>query len=185
MPKKNEMTLTKLKQSLSEIGDTDLKKLICHIYKNCDMAEEMINVAILGSDYEEKLLERYKENMNKVFFPTDIMRAGFSLSWAKSLISEFKKICTKAEYLLDLQLYYVECGTSFTNTYGDIDMKFYDSMCRVYHSVIQAVNNHKDDGLYQKFEERLYSIVEETKGIGWGYHDYVFEQFFSIPWRAE
>jgi len=182
---KKEMTLTDLKRYLSNIDDTEIKKLICHIYKNSEMAEKMINVLILGSEYEEKLLNQYKEKMYKVFFPNDIMRAGFSLSWAKSLIGEFKKICTETEYVLDLQLYYVECGTDFTNTFGGIDMKFYDSMCSVYHTVIQAVNNHENDHLYQKFEGRLYSIVKETEGIGWGYHDYVSEQFFSISWREE
>lgn len=185
MPMKKEMTLTELKRNLSNIDETEIKKLLCNIYKNSEIAEKMINVFILGSDYEEKLLDQYKEKMYKVFFPNDIMRAGFSLSWAKSLIGEFKKICTEKEYILDLQLYYVECGTDFTNTFGDIDMKFYDSMCSVYHTVIQAVNNHEDDHLYQQFEGRLYSIVKETGGIGWGYHDYVSEQFFSIPWREE
>lgn len=184
MPVKKEMTMNELKRHLSNINDLELKKLLCHLYKNSDTAEKIINVAILGSDYEEKLLKQYKEKMYKVFFPNDIMRCGFSLSWAKSLITEFKKSSSTDENLLDLQLYYVECGTDFTNTFGDIDMKFYDSMCSVYHTVVQAVNKHKNDSLYKQFEDRLYGIVEDTKGMGWGFHDYVAAQFFSIPWRG-
>lgn len=108
-----------------------------------------------------------------------------SVFLAKSLISEFKKIVTTNENILDLQLYYVECGTAFTNTFGDIEMKFYDSMCSVYHRVVQAVNKHETDDLYRKFKERLYSIVCDTRNIGWGFHDYVTELFYSIPWREE
>lgn len=182
MPMKKEMTLTDLKKKLSEMDYTELQKMICNIYKNSDMAEKMINVAILGSDYKEKLLKQYKEKMDNVFFPNDIVRTGFSLSWAKSLIGEFKKICQRQEYILDLQLYYVECGTDFTNTFGDIDMKFYDSLCSVYHTVIQAVMTCEDSSLYQQFADRLYSVVKGSEGIGWGYHDYVAEEFFSIPW---
>lgn len=185
MPMKKEMTLTELKKHLSNVSAAELKKLLCHLYKNSDIAEKMINLAVLGSDYEENLLEQYKEKMYKVFFPNDIVRTGFSLSGAKSLIGEFKKIGVTDEHILDLQLYYVESGTDFTNTFGDIDMKFYDSMCSVYHMVVQAVNKYENDSLYQKFEDRLYRIVNETRGIGWGFHDYVSEQFLSILWREE
>lgn len=185
MPKKKEMTINDLKKHLTEFNETELKKLLCHLYKNSDLAEKMINVFILGSVYEEKLLEQYKEKMYGVFFPDNIVRSGFSLSWAKSLISEFKKIVTSNEKILDLQLYYVECGTDFTNTFGDIDMKFYDSMCSVYHTVVQAVNKHENDDLYLKFKDRLYSIVYDTRNMGWGFHDYVSEVFNCIPWRAE
>lgn len=81
---------------------------------------------------------------------------------------------------IGLQLYYVECGTDFTNKFGDIDMKFYDSMCSVYCTVVQAINKYENESLYQKFEKRLHNIVNETGGIGWGFHDYVSEQFYSI-----
>lgn len=183
MPKKKEMTMNELKKYLTELDEAELKRLLCHLYKNSDLAEKMINVSILGSDYEKRLLEQYKEKMYGVFFPNDIVRAGFSLSWAKSLISEFKKVGTSNENIVDLQLYYVECGTDFTNTFGDIDMKFYDSMCSVYHMVVQAVNKYGTDDLYRKLEDRLYSVVYDTRNIGWGFHDYVSELFYSIPWR--
>lgn len=185
MPMKKEMTLTELKKNLSSVSNTELIKILCHLYKNSDIAEKMINVAILGSDYEKRLLEQYKEKMDERFFPNDIVRTGFSLSWTKSLIGEFKKICTTDEHILDLQLYFVECGTDFTNTYGDINMKFYDSMCSVYHTVVEAVNKHENDYLYRKFEDRLYSIVKESRHIGWGFHDYVADQFLNIQWREE
>mgnify|MGYP000896865649 CR=1 FL=1 len=182
---KKDMTLTELKKRISEIDHAELKKLVCNLYKNSDMAEKMINAAILGDSYKERLLEQYKDKMFAVFFPKDIIRSGFSLSKAKSLISEFKNICSETEYILDLQLYYVECGTEFTNTFGDIDINFYNSMCKVYHTVIQAVNTQENDRLYQKFADRLYSIVTETDEIGWGYHDYVTDEFYNILWLEE
>lgn len=185
MPMKKEMTMIELKKHLSELNDSELKKLLCQVYKNSDAAEKMINVILLGSEYEEKLLVQYKEKMYKVFFPKDIVRVGFSLSWAKSLISEFKKIGAGHKHILDLQLYYVECGTEFTNTFGDIDMKFYDSMCSVYDTVVQAVNKYENESLYLKFKDRLINIVNETAGLGWGFHDFVFHQYNIIVWRKD
>lgn len=84
-----------------------------------------------------------------------------------------------------MQLYYVECGTEFTNTFGDIDMKFYDSLCRVYHGVTAAVAECSTDRLYQRFGERLKSVVHDSAGIGWGYHDYLVEEYHTIPWMED
>lgn len=76
----------------------------------------------------------------------------------------------------------MECGTEFTNTFGDIDMKFYNSLCSVYHAVINAVFNQKENTMFQKFADRLYGVVYDSRGIGWGYHDYVAEEYYRLPW---
>ena len=179
------MSVPELKKRLSAVDNKDKDKLLCLLYKNCDMAEKIINLQLLDEDYAEKLVEEYKEKIYERFFPKDIMRAGFSLAWVKSVITEFKKICQIEEYLLDLKLYYVECGTEFTNTFGDIDMKFYNSLCSVYHEVVSAVTSCSDDRLYRKFEDRLRCVAYEADGIGWGFYDYLVEEYYSIPWVKE
>lgn len=174
-----EMTVTELKKQLSNKNDKELIKLLCQVYKGSDVAKKLLNMTLSGSEYEEKLVEQYKEKIYKEFFAGD----GPTLSKAKAFISEFKKTGGRQEYVLDLQLYYVECGTEFTNQYGDIDERFYDSLCSVYRTVILAVS--KQEELYQKFSDRLYRIVQDTGGIGWGFHDYLADEFYSIPWLQE
>ena len=75
-------------------------------------------------------------------------------------------------------LFYVEVGTKFTNTYGDIDSAFYGSMMTMYEKVTDACN--KDEALFDTIKGRLYEVVEETEGLGWGYHDYVYDCYYSI-----
>lgn len=182
---KKEMSAAELKKKMSEMDKKDMDKMLLLLYKNCDMAEKIINLYLLDETYADRLLEEYKEKMYKRFFPEDIMRVGFSLSWAKSVLTEFKRICKKEEFLLDLQLYYVECGTEFTNSFGDIDMKFYDSLCSVYHGVTVAIANCPTDQLYQRFGERLKCLLCNSDGIGWGFHDYLVQEYYSIPWVRE
>ncbi|HHY74279.1 MAG TPA: hypothetical protein GX497_13855 [Bacillus bacterium] len=105
------------------------------------------------------------------------------LSEARNAIANFKKITGDQLRTLDLMLFYVEVGTEFTNTYGDIDGKFYDSMVSMYNKVI--IECDKDENLFKIFRDRLYAVVEESDGIGWGYHDDLCELYYSLEWLED
>jgi hypothetical protein len=102
------------------------------------------------------------------------------LGEAKNAILNFKKLSSDDHKTLDLMLYYVELGTQFTNTYGDIDAKFYDSMVSMYNKVVNECN--KNEKFYNIFKDRLYSIVLETEGIGWGYNYSICDIYYSLDW---
>ncbi len=143
----------------------------------------MINAEFGGEDYLVELLDDYKQKMHDVFFPHSL-RATFSIKNAKKLISDFKKVGDVIT-TLDLMLYYVECGTEFTNEYGDIDEQFYDSLCSVFAKFVYQLNSQPDDMAYQKFKTRINSLVHNSSDIGWGYGDYIFSTAFEIEWIEE
>ena len=87
-------------------------------------------------------------------------------------------------HYIDLQLYYIECGVEFTNTYGDIDEPFYNSMERMYRDVINALNTLSDDSMTQMFYDRLKAIVEDTSDIGWLFHDGLRDTFSELAYRS-
>lgn len=105
------------------------------------------------------------------------------LSEAKNAISKFKKLSSDDLKTLDLMIYYVEVGTKFTNTYGDIDEKFYGSMVSMYRKVVDACD--QDEKIYDIFADRLYAIVEESEGTGWGYHEALDNLYYSMEWSWE
>ena len=113
MPEK--MKITELKKALADMERKDIDKLICDLYKKDNLAESIISSLLLGDKYQAQLLDEYKEKMESIYFPDNLSR-GFSQTAAKKLISEYKKISANQHYILDLMLYYVECGTEFTNT---------------------------------------------------------------------
>ncbi|MEG0472699.1 MAG: hypothetical protein RR588_10225 [Solibacillus sp.] len=73
--------------------------------------------------------------------------------------------------------------TVFTNTYGDIDGPFYDSMISMYGKVTDACD--KDEELFHTLNDRLYDVVEKTEGFDWGYHDCLCDCYYSIEWLVD
>ena len=65
-------------------------------------------------------------------------------------------------------LLYVEQGVKFTKTYGDIDENFYMSMEGMYEKALESINEY---GFKETFQKRCKKIVENTSGMGWGFHD--------------
>ena len=41
------------------------------------------------------------------------------------------------------------------------------------------------DEIHDIFADRLYEIVEESEGIGWGYHDTLNNLYYSMEWSWE
>lgn len=64
--------------------------------------------------------------------------------------------------------------------YGDINERFYNVVCTAFHDVIKAVAEDRE--LFEKWDSRLSSIVHDSDGIGWGFHDYLVEEYYGIPW---
>lgn len=65
-------------------------------------------------------------------------------------------------------LFYVKKGVQFTNSYGDIDGSFYTSMEGMYEQTVKYIVDSK---LVSEFIKRCQSVVKDTNGIGWGFHN--------------
>ena len=178
------LTVAQLKKQLKEFSQDELIYLVCHLYKSIPEAADYINAEMGDQEYVAQLLEDAKKKVRKEFFPA----RGFgrlSLSTAKQAISSFKKVCQDPNMIIDLQLYYVECGVEFTNTYGDINESFYSSMESMYWTVIEAINKSDDRQFYETFADRLKAVIEETEGIGWGFYDGLCDSYYSLRWIEE
>src|SRR5512147_375445 len=82
-----------------------------------------------AGDQAQVVLADYKQEIIYCFFgergiSNDLPR----LRDARRLIRDYRKATKDAVGTLDLMLHYVEVGTEFTNTYGDIDEPFYNSL---------------------------------------------------------
>lgn len=49
--------------------------------------------------------------------------------------------------------------------------------------MISAVTGNKE--LFEKWGGRIAGIVHDSDGIRWGLHDYLVEEYYSIPWLEE
>lgn len=73
-------------------------------------------------------------------------------------------------------VFYVENGVNYTDYYGDINEQFYLSMESMYERAVKFII---DNNLEVTFKERCLKIVNDTTGMGWGFHDQLCETYYS------
>ena len=128
-------------------------------------------------DQVDAILTDYKQEIEYCFFgKRDIPEESPRLRDARRLIREYRKATKDAFGTLDLMLHYVETGTELTNTYGDIDEPFYNSLESMLNEFCEGIFNSSDpEQAYDQFDNRLVDLKIAVFGIGWGYGDAVQE----------
>ncbi|RDI41643.1 DUF6155 family protein [Falsibacillus pallidus] len=176
------MKITDLKKQLKDLNQKELITLIADLYKLNSEVKDYLSSKFSGEEAHIELHEKARLQIRNEFFP-DRGHGKLRLTEAKKAISTFKKLVGDPARTLDLMLYYVELGTEFTNTFGDIDMTFYNSLVSMYDKA--AVECDKDVALVEAFHDRFYRLVRESEGIGWGYSMAIEEIYYSMGWDEE
>jgi hypothetical protein len=171
------MKLKDLKQYLGTSSREQLIAEIAEMFSKIDAVRDYYQ-SKLNLGYSAEVSEKYKSIIKHEFFPA----RGFGrarLSVARKAVSDYKKVSASKFGAADIMLYYVEMGVQFTNTYGDIDEAFYNSMESMYERAVKYIVQH---GMQRQFEERCRRIVTDTSDIGWGFHDglsCIYEEHFK------
>ncbi|NMM63079.1 hypothetical protein HBE96_10275 [Clostridium sp. P21] len=172
---------TEVKNILKEKSREELLELLIESYKTIPLLKEYISVKYGSQDNIEKIFEAYKNKIYNVFFPKN-MKIQFKISDAKKAVNEFKKLFSNEKLTIELMLYYVEISIEFTNTYGDINEAFYNSVAAMYEAVVSAINKQDDSEICNNFKERLKAVVDDTNGMGWDFHDELSDICWEIKW---
>ncbi|GAB4214825.1 MAG: hypothetical protein OHK0012_13620 [Synechococcales cyanobacterium] len=162
----NSPTFTALKQYLKNCSKEDLTNDISELFKRFDLVRDYYQIK-LSPQEETQVSAKYKRIIENEFFPTRGLGKA-KLSVVKKAVTEYRKICETPFAVADIMLFYVEQGVKYTNTYGDINEPFYNSMEHMYEKAVEWIIKHE---LQDIFGARCWKIVEETSGIGWGFHD--------------
>ena len=99
------LTEKALIKKLDAMSREELVKIISDLFKTNKSVEARLNLMILGDEYGNMLLEKYKKQLYKIFYPTNIVRTGFSLERAQMVLSDFADICGNGRWYGDLALY--------------------------------------------------------------------------------
>ena len=165
------VTLTDLKRHLAQRSHDELVSDIADLFTRLDAVKDYYALRLTGPS--EDLIAGYKATIRNEFFPT----RGYGkmrLAVARKAITDYKKLAPPPASLADLMLYYVEIGVQFTDTYGDINTPFYSSMETMYEHAARLIAAH---GLRDEFEARCKDIVDDTRNIGWGFHDALADSY--------
>jgi len=164
------LKITDLKKHLKNRNEEELIQEILTLTKNFNMVKEYYNLMI-NPEAEKETLEKYKKIVENEFLPErGFGKMGYSV--VKEAIKEFQKISNLEENIAELMLFYAEIGLAFTNTYGDIDKKFYNNIEKAYDNALDYIFKN---GLENIFKEKASEIQYAASGIGWGFGDYIDE----------
>lgn len=162
------LTITDIKKSLKSYDKEALVSMLIDCYKQSREVKNYIHVLLNPEEAIKELYQTAKNQISNEFFP-DRGFGKMRLAVAKKAISDYKKLSNDEASTIDLMIYYVEVGVEFTNTYGDINDSFYNSMVTMYSNAIDKLMDKPI--LFIQYKQRLQSIVHNTRGIGWGFHD--------------
>ena len=174
--KPKSMTWTQVKKQIQGFSQAGLLDLIHQMYNANDLNKAFLMArfqpeATLGSTE----LEAMKKQIHRYMCRRHTTAYNYYLvpkyGPARKIITEYKK--TKDVLgTLDLMLAYVEAGNKFTQTYGDIDARFYDSVCAMLDAFAKLFRQ-SPEAYMPHFQERLRQLSRKSAGIGWGYSDHV------------
>jgi hypothetical protein len=166
-------TLTELKKQLRKKTPNELVEEIAHPYKKFSHVKEFYQTSFFNDD--TTVLEKYKKIVSSEFLGSG--RSIFPkmrIAVARKAVTDYKKVSCSNVGIADIMLSYVEGGVECTNAYGDIDEPFYNSLESMHASALEFMQ--KED-LLAEFTPRLRKVVDNTKDIGWGFHDGLVDLF--------
>lgn len=125
-------------------------------------------------------IEAYRQRVKDAFFPARFHEGLPTLWEGQRAVSDYRKLTGDIAGTLDLMLTYVEAGTRFTNTYGDIDESFYESLEAMLDDFADLLLAHPELYTEKGIPQRLVLLEREVYGIGWGYGDYASDLIGEI-----
>lgn len=95
---------------------------------------------------------------------------------AKKAIADYSKAAGEPIGLLELMIFFVETGTSFTVNCGDMYEEFYLALERMYEKALNLLLT-MDEKIIDDYYDRFEDVVSSSADIGWGFHDLLAEMF--------
>ena len=172
-----------VERQLATMDQPELIALLRDLFKSSDTARTFLTMRVVGSDGGETL-EKYRKRVVGQFF-TARGDGKLDLREARRSIREYQKTTADLVGTIDLMLSYVEAGTRFTNSFGDISENFYSSLESVLGEMVDLLRTPAGRPYYGRFQERLRKLQSAASGIGWGYCDVVLEMLGQLEADAE
>lgn len=184
MAAKSGVRWTQVQKHLENLDKPELIEALKDLFDHSADNRTFLAYRFLDQGDGGEALEKCRKRIVDQFFP----KRGFgklNLKDARSAIREYRKATSDLAGTLELMMTYVEQGTEFTNSYGDIEESFYNSMESVLGELCDILRSAEGQPFYPRFQERLLVLVDQTSGIGWGYGDGVDEIVMNLVGETE
>lgn len=156
-----EMTVSGLREKLHEADESELKELICQLYKRSIFSQEVIDSHFLGDDYGIRLAQKTKERMERAFFPHE--KVDRSLDQAKEILRHFRKSCQNQLALIDVELFFVECGLEFLGIFDEADEPLRDLLITNFASAVARILEDESMVYFHTYFSRCKEIIDTAE----------------------
>ncbi len=174
-PIRRKTSWSDVKASIAKHDKAALVGLISDLYEYSAQNRIFLHTRFsLGSDS----LKPYKKMIDNALYPDFTKNESIQIAKGKKAISDYSKAVGDQKGILELMLYFIECGTRFTLDLGDIDENFYVALERMYKkalSLLLTLDEETIEAYYSRFEQ----LVTSTENVGWGYHDALSDIFYD------
>ncbi|MBO0451652.1 MULTISPECIES: hypothetical protein [Enterococcus] len=155
-----EMTISGLRDKLYKADNDQLIELLCQVYKHSEVAQQIVDSRFLGDDYGMRLAKTTNQRLEKAFFPHgEIDR---SLVKAEELLRKFRKSCQNQRALIDVELYFVECGLDFVGIFGESE-GIKELLIMSYASAVARILEDDSQMYFQIYFARCNQIIDMAK----------------------
>jgi len=173
--KSSNPTWSDVKSAVVDIDQKQLLKLVADLYRFSKENQAFFHARFgIGDDP----IGPYKKTIDECMHPDIYSNKPIQIAKAKKAISSYSKAVGDPLGVIELMVFFVECGNNFTVNFGDIDEGFYDSLIGMYRRAIQKVLSLPEEQR-SVFRVRLEEIMTSSSGIGWGYHDMISDDYYS------
>lgn len=166
-PARKKPTWSDVKSAIADFERSALIGLISDLYAYSTPNKNFLHARFsLGSDS----LKPYKKIIEDALFPDVMSNDDVEIATAKKAISDYGKAVGDPKGMLELMVYFVECGANFSLDVGYGDEDFFAALERMYEKAIKLLLT-LDDATIDDFYDRFEELVTSTRDIGWGFHD--------------
>ena len=176
------MDTDELKKRWNEMDEEARIRMICMLYQRSADAGRMIDAELLGSAYPRRLFERARKQLHRCFFPEDEIR-GFSLNYAKEIVTAFQEQCDDPGLIAELKLCFAQYAVQLDHQAGEFYERYYAVTARMYEEAASAAA--QDRTLFQRLRPQLEQVMNDSQTMGWGLGEFIQEAYRSMLKQIE
>lgn len=171
------LSLPQIKRELREYDKDTLISILLDCYKMSGDVKDYLHILLKPEEAIAELHSKARRVIENEFFP-EKGEGKLRFSKARKAISTFRKLSGDERLTLDLMVYYVELGVKFTDSYGDIDEPFYNSIESMFQSVASKIRGNEE--LFWAYNKRMEKLVRICQPIGWGFGDNMSYIYYDL-----
>ena len=168
-----------VRKQLTTSDKAALVGLIKDLYDLSADNADFIQGRFQSEETQSEVLKKYRKKIVEQFYPA-LGEAKLKLAEARKAIKDYRKATNDVRGTAELMMTFVEQGAEFTSEYGDIDERFYSNILSALNELAGLLVVEAREG-YPQLSERLKTVEQITRDVGWGFHDYIGD----VVWQLE